>query len=100
VLPHARIANQCRVVKSSLEVRGQLGTYQIQLGWGGAALITEQLPRWLKIPQKVLSEVQLDLTDLPIELDYRTEQVLRKAYVLADDWKINSPELVRQLMPE
>lgn len=100
VLPHTRIADQCRVGKSWLEVRGQLGTYQIQLGWGGAALITEQLPRWLKIPRKVLSEVQLDVTDLPIELDYRTEQVLRKAYVLADDWKINSPELVRQLMPQ
>jgi hypothetical protein len=100
VLPHTRIVDKCRIVKSWLEVRGQLGTYQIQLGWGGAALITEKLPRWLKIPQKILSEVQLDLTDLPIELDYRTELVLRKAYVLADDWKINSPELVQQLMTE
>ena len=99
VLPHTRIANQCRVVKSYLEVRGQLGTYQIQLGWCGAALITDTLPRWLKIPQKVLSEVQLDITELPIELDYRTELALKKAYVLADDWKIKSPELVQQLMP-
>jgi hypothetical protein len=100
VLPHTHIADRCKVVKSWLEVRGKLGTYQIQLGWGGAALMTDKLPRWLKIPQKVLSEVNLDLKDLPIDLDHRTELALRKAYVLADDWKINSPELIRQLMPE
>jgi len=44
--------------------------------------------------------VQLDLKVVPIEVDHRTEMILRKAHVLADDWKINSPELVRQLMPE
>jgi len=56
--------------------------------------------RWLKIPRKLLDAVSLDLIDVPIELDYRTETILRKAYVLADDWKIDSPELVRQLMPD
>jgi hypothetical protein len=25
--------------------------------------------------------------------------ILRKAYVLADDWKIDSPDLIKQLMP-
>ncbi len=86
-------------MKSWLEVRGQLGTYEIHLGWGGAALITGKVKRWLKIPQKVLSEVELELNDLPIDLDYRTELALRKAYILADDWRINSPELIQQLMP-
>jgi hypothetical protein len=100
VLPHTRIADRCRVVKSWLEVRGQLGTYRIQLAWGGAAFMIDKVPRWLKIPQKVLSEVQLDLQNLPIDLDYRTELTLRKAYLLADDWRINSPELIRELMPE
>jgi hypothetical protein len=33
-------------------------------------------------------------------VDYRTGMILRKAYVLADDWKIEDPELVRQLMPK
>ncbi len=33
-------------------------------------------------------------------LEHYTEMILRKAYILADDWKIESPELVRQLMPE
>ena len=100
VLPHTRIADRCKVVKAWLEVRGQLGTYQVYLAWGDAALITEKHKRRLKIPQKILSEVELDLKDLPIDLDYRTEQALRKAYVLADDWRITSPELVRQLMPK
>ena len=100
VLPHTRIADRCKVVKAWLEVRGQLGTYQVYLAWGDAALITEKHKRRLKIPQKILSEVELDLKDLPIDLDYRTEQALRKAYVLADDWRITSPELVSQLMPK
>ncbi len=99
VLPHTRIADRCKIVKARLEVRGQLGTYEIHLGWGGAALITGKVKRWLKIPQKVLSEVELELNDLPIDLDYRTELALRKAYILADDWRINSPELIQQLMP-
>lgn len=99
VLPQTRIADRCKVVKAWLEVRGQLGTYHINLAWGGAALVTDKLRRWLKIPQKVLAEVDPNLKDLPIDLDYRTELALRKAYVLADDWKITSPELIRQLMP-
>ena len=100
MLPHTPIADRCKIVKSWLEVRGQLGTYRIHLGWGGAALIAEKAVRWLRIPQKVLAEVELSLKDLPFDLDYRTELALRKAYVLADDWKITSPELVRQLIPE
>ncbi len=80
-------------------MRGQLGTYQIFLAWGAASFISGKLRRWLKIPQKVLSEVELELNDLPIDLDYRTELALRKAYILADDWRINSPELIQQLMP-
>jgi len=36
----------------------------------------------------------------PIDLDYRTETILRKAYVLADDWKIDSPDLIQQLTPK
>jgi hypothetical protein len=100
VLSLTRIGDRCKIVKSWLEVRGQLGTYQIHLGWAGVALMTDSRPRWLRIPQRVLSEVELDLQHVPLDLDYRTEQVLRKAYVLAEDGKINSPELVRQLMPE
>jgi hypothetical protein len=31
------------------------------------------------------SSVPVELVDLPIELDYRTEMILRKAYLLAND---------------
>ncbi len=61
-----------------------------------AALQTDSGMRWPKLPQKFLDAVTLDSTETLIELDYRTELVLRKAYVLADDWRIESPELVRQ----
>jgi len=100
VLPHTSIANRCRIEKASLEVRGQLGKYHIQLGWGGAILQATPHARWLKIPRPLLDAVKLDVASFPIDLDYRTETILRKAHVLADDWKIESPELIRQLMPE
>ena len=51
-------------------------------------------------PRVLLDAVRLDLAAIPIDLDYRTEMILRKAHLLADDWKIESPDLVRQLMPE
>ncbi len=50
----------------------------IALGWDGAALVTDTGMRWLKIPRKLLDAVSLDLIDVPIELDYRTETILRK----------------------
>jgi hypothetical protein len=100
VLPHTSIASRCKLTKGSLEIQGQLGTYRIQLGWGGALLDTDSVTRWLKIPQKLLDAVTLDLGAVPIDLDPRTEMILRKAHILADDWKIDSPELVRQLMPD
>ena len=70
------------------------------MGWGGALLATDTITRWLKIPQKLLDAVPIDLSAVPIDLDPRTELILRKAHVLADDWKIDSPDLVRQLMPD
>jgi hypothetical protein len=100
LLPRTSIADRCKIAKTHLEVRGQLGTYRILFGWAAAALATDSGMRWLRIPQKLLDAVVFNLTEIPIDLDYRTELVLRKAYVLADDWKIDSPELVRQFMPE
>jgi len=100
VLPHTSIAGRCRLNKSWLEVRGDLGTYQIQLIWSGTVRVATPSPRWINIPRALLDAVSLDLAAIPIELDYRTDLILRKAHVLANDWKIDSPELVRQLFPE
>ena len=100
VLPRTPIADRCRLESLHLEVQGQLGRYRISLGWGLAALVADSGLRWLKIPQKLLAAVPLELENVPIELDYRTETVLRKAYLLADDWKIEDPELIRQFMPK
>jgi hypothetical protein len=98
VLPRTPIADRCRLESSHLEVQGQLGRYRISLAFGLAALVTDSALRWLRIPQKLLAAVPWELEDVPIELDYRTEMILRKAYLLADDWKIEDPELIRQLM--
>lgn len=99
VLPHTPINDRCKIHKTWLEVRGQLGPYRIEFAWGGAALLTDSGIRRLKIPNNILEGVALDFSAIPIDLDYRTEMILRKAYLLADDWKIESPELVQQLMP-
>lgn len=99
VLPHTPIHGQCKVHKTWLEVRGQLGTYRIEFLWGGASLVTESGVRRLNISRRILDAVSLDFSAIPIDLDYRTETILREAYVLADDWKIDSPELIQQLMP-
>ena len=53
----------------------------------------------MKIRQKLLTAVPLELADLPIEVDYRTETILRKAYLLANDWEIKDAELIQQFMP-
>jgi Domain of unknown function (DUF4132) len=98
VLPLTPIAAQCRIETIWLEVRGQLGTYRIQIPWGSVLRVTDTGLRHLNIPQTLLEKAPLDLSAFPIDLDYRTETTLRKAYVLANDWKIDSPDLIRQLM--
>lgn len=99
VLLHTPIHDRCKVHKTWLQVRGQLATYRIEFAWGGAMLVTESTFRFLRIPRSILEAVLLDFSAIPVELDYRTETILRKAYVLADDWKIDSPDLIQQLMP-
>ncbi|WP_348262257.1 DUF4132 domain-containing protein [Telmatobacter sp. DSM 110680] len=100
VLPLMPIADRCRLEPSHLEVLGQLGRYRISLALGLAALVTDSGLRRLKIQQKLLAAVVMQLDDVPAELDYRTEMILRKAHLLADDWKIEDPELIRQFMPK
>jgi hypothetical protein len=77
-----------------------LGTYRIDLVWGSAALLADSKFRRLRIPRTVLNAVSIDPSALAIEFDSRSETILRKAHVLADDWKIDSPDLIKQLMPE
>ena len=98
VLPLTPIAAQCKVEKGWLEVRGQLGTYRIQITWGEVLRVTDSGFARIVIPQKLVDKVPLDFAALPLELDQRAEMVLRKAYILANDWNIDSPDLIRQLM--
>jgi hypothetical protein len=52
--------------------------------------MTDAGARPISVPQKLLEGVSLDFSALPIDLDHRTEMVLRKAHVLANDWNIDS----------
>ncbi len=98
VLPLTPIAEHCKIEKTWLVVRGQLGTYRIEMLLGGVLRMTDSGVRQLNIPHKLLDGVSVDFSAFPIDLDHRTEMILRKAYVLSNDWKINSPDLIRQLM--
>jgi hypothetical protein len=97
LLPLTPIAEKCTIEKNWLMVRGQLGIYRIEIAWGGVLRMTDSGARQLKIPQPILENVPLDVSVFPIELDHRTEMILRKAHLLANDWKIDSPEIIRQL---
>ena len=97
VLPLTPIAGQCRVEKSWLVVKGQLGTYRIQMAWDSIVRETEKGFRHLKISLKLLEGVPIDFAAFPIELDYRAQTALRAAHLLANDWNINSSELIEQL---
>jgi hypothetical protein len=98
VLPLTTVAAQCKIDKTWLVVRGQLGTYRIEMFFAFVLRVTDSGVRHLKIPQKLLEDVTIDFATFPIELDHRTQVVLRKAHLLANDWNIDSPDLVRQLM--
>lgn len=99
-LPMTLIADRCTLEPMALIVKGQLGTYRIELAAGTATIERESIQRVLNIPRRLLDAVPLNVDTFPVELDYRTEIILRKAHILADDWKIDSRELVKQLMPE
>jgi len=98
VLPLTDIVDRCKIDQRWLVVQGQLGTYRIEVSWGLVLRVSDSGVRHITIPQKLLDQVPLEVSAIPIELDYRTEAILRKAYVLANDWNIDSPELIRQLM--
>ncbi|MBV9623125.1 MAG: DUF4132 domain-containing protein, partial [Acidobacteria bacterium] len=98
VLPLTPVADRCQVERAWVEIRGQLGTYRVLIAWGGVLRLTDSGVRRLKIPQNLLQDVALDLPRIPLDLDSRTETILRTAHLLANDWEINSPDLIRQLM--
>lgn len=73
ILPKTRIADRRTIDKGALIIKGQLGTYRIELAAGTAMVESESLRRGLKIPQKILDSVELNLNHCPIDLDYRTK---------------------------
>jgi hypothetical protein len=97
MMPASQIASG-----AELQVQVINGSVSSGTASGNQMTVTNPAPvglRWLKIPQKLLTAVPLELADLPIDLDYRTELILRKAYLLANDWEIKDTELIQQFMP-
>ena len=61
------------------------------------ALLDVWSPPPISVPQKLLEGVSVDFSALPIDLDHRTEMVLRKAHLLANDWNIDRPFAFRSV---
>jgi hypothetical protein len=97
LLPLTPMADKCTIEKAWVVVAGQLGTYRVQIAWGGVLRMTDSGACPLQIPQPILDRVPLDVSAFPIEVDHRTEMILRNAFLLVNDWKIDSPEIIRQL---
>jgi hypothetical protein len=98
VLPLMAIAPQCKIESVWVIVQGKLGTYRILRPWGTVSRMTDHAALPITIPQELLEAAPIDFSALPIDIDYRTEMILRKAHVLANDWNIQSPDLIQQLM--
>ena len=98
VLPLMAIAPQCKIESVWMIVQGKLGTYRILIPWGTVSRMTDHAALPITIPQELLEAAPIDFSALPIDIDYRTEMILRKAHVLANDWNIQSPDLIQQLM--
>lgn len=93
LLPRLRISDRCELTEKFLLVRGDLRTYKIHLG--SANVLMEPNDEYLCIvPAR--SGVPKRLF-LPFEEDSRLALILSKAFLLADDTKIEDETIVRQI---
>jgi hypothetical protein len=93
LVPRLKIAARCSFRDRFLVVRGDLRTYKIHLGSGN--ILMEPNDQYLCIvpaagpaPEKVL---------LPFAGDGLLAVILSKAFLLAEDWKITDPTILRQI---
>ena len=93
LLPRLKIAQRCRLDGKFLVVRGELRTYKIHLGSGN--ILMEPNDQYLCIVPGRSDETG-DLF-LPFEGDRMLAIILSKAFLLAEDTKIQDPTIVSQI---
>jgi hypothetical protein len=93
MLPQLKIADRCELTDKFLVVRGNRRTYKIHLG--SANVLMEPNDEYLCIvPDRGRGPRKLYL---PFEEDSRLSVILSKAFMLADDERIDDPTITRQI---
>jgi hypothetical protein len=93
MLPRLKIADRCELTDKFVVVRGNRRSYKIHLG--SANVLMEPNDEYLCIvPERGRGARNLYL---PFEEDSRLSVILSKAFMLADDERIEDPTITRQI---
>jgi len=96
LLPRLKIASRCSLTERFLVVRGDLRTYKIHLG--SSNILMEPNDQYLCIVQdRGVGSAETPVNFLPFEGDSRLALILSKAFLLAEDSKINDISITRQI---
>jgi Domain of unknown function (DUF4132) len=98
LVPRLKIAERAHLTDKFLVVRGDVRTYKIHLGSGN--ILMEPNDQYLCIvPARgvAVGESVVGKVFLPFEGDNTMAIILSKAFLLAEDWKIEDPTILRQI---
>lgn len=102
LIPRLKISGRSHLTDKFLAVRGDIRTYKIHLGSGN--ILMEPNDQYLCIvPARGAAAATVDgsvgKVFLPFEGDNMLAIILSKAFLLAEDWKIEDPTILRQISP-
>lgn len=101
LVPRLKFAERAHLTDKFLVVRGDVRTYKIHLGSGN--ILMEPNDQYLCIvPARgaaASGEVAAGKVFLPFEGDNTLAIILSKAFLLAEDWNIKDPTILRQISP-
>jgi hypothetical protein len=96
LVPRLKIADRSHLTDKFLVVRGDVRTYKIHLGSGN--ILMEPNDQYLCIvPARGSAEGLAGKLFLPFEGDNTLAIILSKAFLLAEDWNIKDPTILRQI---
>ena len=96
LLPKLKIASQCFLDEKFLIVHGSLRAYKIHLGSGNVLMLPND--QYLCIVPKQ-SDSEKSRLYLPFEGDRTLSVIISKAFLLAEDAKINDRTILSQIQP-
>jgi len=97
LVPKLKIADRCSIEDRYLSVRGQLHTYRIHLGSGNVLMSPNDRYLCIVAGQSGPAEAGREGLFLPFEGDRTLSLILSKAFLLADDAKIDDPTILQQI---